>query len=237
MTFHAWFNWGGRYHDPHPKQMVRTLGVSEVVPCDRWHVKLTQHGQTRREFMMNYFSIGIDAQIARNFHELRENKPYLFKSQTANKIIYALLGVNAHWHAIKMKRHGALSKGLTCTLDGKEIEIPSNITGIILLNIASYAGGMNLWGKGSRTQPQSVNDGTFEVVGIRSPLHVAMTRFHLASAIRLGQGQTMVIEAQTEGSMDTLYYQIDGEAESCCIRESMKFEIQHKDTVSVLKRN
>jgi diacylglycerol kinase (ATP) len=36
----------------------------------------------------NYFSIGIDAKIALQFHEKRNSNPEMFKNQTVNKMWY-----------------------------------------------------------------------------------------------------------------------------------------------------
>ncbi len=42
--------------------------------------------------MNNYFSIGIDAKIALQFHEKRNQNPEMFTNQTVNKMWYAKLG-------------------------------------------------------------------------------------------------------------------------------------------------
>ena len=45
-----------------------------------------------------------------------------------------------------IKGGGALHRVAELFLDGKAVEIPSDVTGIILVNIASYGGGTDPWG-------------------------------------------------------------------------------------------
>jgi hypothetical protein len=63
--------------------------------------------------------------------------------------------------------------------------------GVILLNIQSYAGGCDLWGKSKRTDsrfsPPSMSDGLFEVVGIKGTFHMAKIQTGGAKAKRIGQ--------------------------------------------------
>ena len=56
-------------------------------------------------------------------------------------------------------------------MDGGALELPEDIEGILLLNIPSYMGGVNLWASGAarnapaldEAAPQSFCDGTLEV--------------------------------------------------------------------------
>jgi hypothetical protein len=59
-------------------------------------------------------------------------------------------------------------------LDGTEITIPSNICGICVLNINSYAGGSDLWGK---TPVTSYQDKKFEVIGIKGALELVIISY------------------------------------------------------------
>lgn len=54
-------------------------------------------------------------------------------------------------------------------VDGQPLELPEDIEGVLLLNIASYMGGVNLWASGAAAAtaapldaPQSFCDGVLE---------------------------------------------------------------------------
>lgn len=62
-----------------------------------------------------------------------------------------------------------LRKPLQVECDGKPLELPEDIEGILLLNINSYMGGVNLWASGAgqpgrqASAKQSICDGYLEV--------------------------------------------------------------------------
>ena len=65
---------------------------------DRWTVSfdppfIDDHGNPTSEIrMLNYFSIGVDARVALQFHQTRNSSPQLFNSRLVNKGWYGLFG-------------------------------------------------------------------------------------------------------------------------------------------------
>jgi diacylglycerol kinase (ATP) len=135
--------------------IVKQLETATVVPVDRWKIRtLTLSGEEKSVVMNNYFSIGnpiiiyfylkfagTDAGICLDFHLLRNDKPDLFKSRTINKMWYTIFG------GMSTMRGGvALCDQILLAIDGKVVDLPRDVTGIIVLNLASYSAGADLWG-------------------------------------------------------------------------------------------
>jgi diacylglycerol kinase (ATP) len=118
--------------------------------------------------MNNYCSFGVDAKVALQFHDLRTQSPELCSTRLGNKIWYALNGVRAIFDdlpfidenlqlivcyracvcqpvivsvTVSLMQHCYLIQ-----VDGELIVLPKQIEGLIILNVASYAGGSDLWG-------------------------------------------------------------------------------------------
>jgi len=126
----------------------------EVTMLDRWQVQCTSPSKFKKDVVMNnYLGIGVDAQISLNFHLNRESLPHLFTSRFINKYVwYASSGGKE----ILMQRFSGFPKFVTLEADGKYVDLPPGTEGIILLNIKSYGGGVNLWG--GETANESEND-------------------------------------------------------------------------------
>ena len=113
---------------------------------------------------------------------------------------------------------------LTKDDEWKKIEMPNSVKALVLVNLQSYAGGRNIWGKSRLSKREAdrgltdpkLNDGLFEVVGFRTGWHTGFVMVGLAHCIRLGQGKAARIRAQRvkgdpAGEIESLYMQIDGE--------------------------
>ena len=136
--------------------------------------------------------------------------------------------------------------------DGVPLTLPPGTEGIIILNIASYGGGSDLWDEARgaplparadrfRTPPAvpaSMSDGMLEVVGVTDVVHLAFSLGGLSNGVRICQGKTMRVRELAGG----VPLQIDGEP--CNLTpagpegsEPFDFEMAIEDQVYVLGRS
>lgn len=90
----------------------------------------------------NYFSIGIESEVALAFHCEREEHPERFTSPLTNKLIYLKKGLSKLNGPLLHKR-----VQIVVSKEGSEYEelkIPKTCRSLILLNIDSYAAGTKL---------------------------------------------------------------------------------------------
>lgn len=81
-----------------PTDLLERIGAATAHTLDRWTVRVTYAARSRRiplkwtapaehsEQMYNYFSVGVDAQVALNFHQARQSRLYVFSSRVINKV-------------------------------------------------------------------------------------------------------------------------------------------------------
>jgi len=83
--------WGGGYDKEDVASVLSAVMQGEFVTLDRWNLSVTSpaNPEPMRKFMNNYYSIGLDALIALDFHNQREANPEAFKNGTVNQMRYA----------------------------------------------------------------------------------------------------------------------------------------------------
>lgn len=173
----------------------------------------------------NYFSFGMDAQIAYGFHRLREEKPWLARGRVANKAIYSGFGCSQGWFCASCSPNKIRTIQTVAKVnvkrndsdDWEEIPIPPQVRALVLLNLQSYAGGRNPWGmpnseelKKNGWSTAKPNDGLLEVVGLHDGWHTALVMAKVSPATRLTQARSIRLELHGE-YRSKAYLQVDGE--------------------------
>lgn len=211
--------WGGGYDKESIEGIVDCLEKGSEMLIDRWSVKITDDAtqEERRLILNNYFSVGIDAKIALDFHLAREKNPKKFKSRTINKMYYAQYGALSMFGGTP-----EVPEKIKLFVDDIEIVLPSKLEGIMVLNLPSWAGGKNPWGSHSdEWYPQSVSDNIVEVIGLKGSFHMGRIQGNMSDGIKLAQGSKVVFEWVDDSELPV---QLDGEP---WVNSKCKIVIEH----------
>lgn len=142
--------WGS---DTNPTEMdtnlyLQKIQEAKICDLDRWKIEIMSYGrtlslrrQTKMTYMYNYFSIGVDAQIALDFHKARDSKLYICKNRLFNKLLYLCFGTQQ----VVAADYRDLEQRIEVFLDNKKVDLPP-LEALIFTNIPSWAAGVNLWG-------------------------------------------------------------------------------------------
>ncbi|EQC41931.1 hypothetical protein SDRG_00784 [Saprolegnia diclina VS20] len=237
--------WGGGYSDQRISDILSDLENAHTCLLDRWRVDLNG---AKHCVLNNYFGVGVDAQVALEFHEQRERSPALFMSQFINKLWYSRFGAKN----FITRTCANLETKIQLVCDGEPILLPPGIEGVIVANINSYGGGSVLWhdndvdneytftqphGQQRFFGPASMQDGLLDVVAVTGTLHLGQLQVGLSKAIRLCQCKHIEIKL-----LERLPIQIDGEPrmqDACAIDISFFHQafmlgktIEERDTVA-----
>ncbi|RAL51576.1 hypothetical protein DM860_011078 [Cuscuta australis] len=230
--------WGGGFSMVEGQGGVGTflhdLNNAAVTMLDRWRVDISDEKSVpdaknvKPRFMMNYLGIGCDAKVAYEFHINREENPKKFYSQFVNKLRYAKEGARD----IMDRTCADLPWQVWLEVDGKDIQIPNDAEGLIVLNIGSYMGGVDLWQNDLEHdddfEHQSMHDKMLEVVCVSGAWQLGKLQVGLSQARRLAQGGTIRIHVSSPFPV-----QIDGEP---FIQQPGCIEITHHGQVFMLRR-
>ncbi|KAK4415246.1 Diacylglycerol kinase [Sesamum alatum] len=174
----------------------------------------------------NYFSIGMDAQVAYGFHHLRNEKPYLAQGPISNKLIYSGYSCTQGWFFTPCSSDPGLRslrnilriyiKKVNCS-KWEQIAVPSSVRSIVALNLPSYGSGRNPWGnlKPDYLEKRGfveahADDGLLEVFGLKQGWHASMVMVELISAKHIAQASAIRFELRG-GEWKEAYMQTDGE--------------------------
>lgn len=155
--------WGLEKGKPDVDRFLRDVDKASVALLDRWsHVlsplvhapgastSASSSGGAAsvgvRRIMNNYFSLGSDAKVTLDVHSTREAHPDWFQSQAGNKLWYVSAGAGEF---IARSAKG-ISSQIQIECDGRVLQLPAELEGVVVLNINSFMGGVELWKSGSQ---------------------------------------------------------------------------------------
>lgn len=176
--------WGLEKGMPDIDRFLRDVDKASVALLDRWSMHLSPQNAPGtvaiKRIINNYFSLGSDAKVTLDVHSTREAHPDWFQSQAGNKLWYVSAGAGEF---IARSAKG-ISSQIQIECDGRVIQLPSELEGVVVLNINSFMGGVELWKSGSnRGHKSNKNLETILSAETRpSPLLHPLS-FHLSSPL------------------------------------------------------
>ncbi|XP_048526386.1 eye-specific diacylglycerol kinase isoform X2 [Dendroctonus ponderosae] len=227
--------WGGGYTDEPISKILTNINHSDTVLLDRWclDVETNQSADQSNDgketlplsVVNNYYSLGVDAHIALEFHEAREAHPEKFNSRLRNKMFYGQMGGK---DLLRRKWKG-LADYVTLECDGNDITPKLKelrVHAIVFLNIGSYGGGTKPWSKTMGSSDPSTEDGLIEVLGL--------TTYQLPLLQAGGHG-TSITQCRSAKivTTKTIPMQVDGEA--CKLKPSI-ISISHLNKATMLAK-
>ncbi|NWZ31083.1 DGKD kinase, partial [Asarcornis scutulata] len=197
-------------------------GASPAVPAAFSHF-------SEKCVMNNYFGIGLDAKISLEFNNKRDEHPKKCSSRTKNMMWYGVLGTKE----LLQRTYKNLEQRVQLECDGVPISLPS-LQGIAVLNIPSYAGGINFWGgtkEDNNFGAPSFDDKKLEVVAVFGSIQMAVSRVINLQHHRIAQCRVVKITIRGDEGVPV---QVDGEA---WIQPPGVIKIQHKNRAQMLTRD
>jgi len=193
---------------------------AQLFMMDRWKIEMnpapkqtTTFGEGNTSYFCNYFSIGVDAKVAKDFESCRKSCGSCFCCPCINKMWYA-------WHG------GKCSTACTCTAVEQVAkfwntsgESPLELTetvehdSVVFANINSFSAGLDLWkndsSKHEMSGEQAANDGKLEMIGVDGTQQLGRAQVSECCAHfdRLSQGKEYTIQVR-----HPIHMQMDGEA-------------------------
>ncbi|XP_055914439.1 eye-specific diacylglycerol kinase isoform X1 [Eupeodes corollae] len=213
--------WGGGYTDEPIGKILFEIGMSNTILLDRWRVNVTPNPDAEPtekgkdnlplNVINNYFSFGVDAHIALEFHEAREAHPERFNSRLRNKMYYGQMGGKD----LILRKYRNLADWVTLEADGVDYTPKlkeARVHAILVLNIPSYGGGTHPWNDSFTKCVPATDDGMFEIVGL--------TTYQLPM-LQAGAHGTCIVQCKSAKivTTKTIPMQVDGEA--CRVKPSI----------------
>ncbi|NXM24491.1 DGKD kinase, partial [Oxyruncus cristatus] len=213
----------------HPILQCQLSGASVQLPPNPLSLSAAFSHFSEKCVMNNYFGIGLDAKISLEFNNKRDEHPKKCSSRTKNMMWYGVLGTKE----LLQRTYKNLEQRVQLECDGVPISLPS-LQGIAVLNIPSYAGGINFWGgtkEDNNFGAPSFDDKKLEVVAVFGSIQMAVSRVINLQHHRIAQCRVVKITIRGDEGVPV---QVDGEA---WIQPPGVIKIQHKNRAQMLTRD
>lgn len=198
-----------------PDRIKRIRESQHVEDLDVWNIRverLETHEVVNHQ-MLNYFSIGVDAECAVDFEKFRQGPcKCCLCCRCMSLACYVPIGMQNVWCKRPLRQYCTVDIDGYST-DGEESNRVERITmerrdkTIIFLAIPSMYGGTDPW---TSDVPRSINDKKFEVVMQGSMVSLGLLQLGFGCTSRpkcQGRGATIEVE-------EPCFYQVDGEGKT-----------------------
>lgn len=168
---------------------------------DVWRVTIYEGEESKiQKMMLNYFSIGVDASIAKNFSDMREKMPQLFVSHIASKMMYVPVSLATD---DKVILNDFLS-GHYIDQDDQELKFVFDDSSktFVCQAITKIYGGADLWKSNNR----SIDDGLFEIIQTGGVFHLGLDHIGLKVSQNMDKAKNAFLK-----TTKSVIYQVDGE--------------------------
>jgi len=208
-----------------------------ITLLDRWVVTaLDKNGEMlQRKHMVNYFSMGYDADIVWRYQKDRKKSPEKYNTPWKNNYGHVESAIVRMFQPAR-----PLKKNVKLVCDGDEHELWQEDSSIAIKNIPSMAKGVNYWGTpenevldpdNSSLKSSKVGDGKLEVMAVKGLVDMILIRTGVINSMRrLAQCTEIDIKLRS-GRMPKV--QIDGEAYDFG-KKAKLLQIRHLTTLFAL---
>ncbi|XP_022237167.1 eye-specific diacylglycerol kinase-like [Limulus polyphemus] len=231
--------WGGGYTDEPISKIISNIQTGDIVQLDRWDVTVEKNPDVDSSsleggkedlplnVLNNYFSIGVDAHIALEFHEAREARPNRFNSRLRNKMFYG----QASGKDLLQRKWKDLCNYVSLECDGQDFTPKLKelrIHAILFLNVPSYGGGTRPWLRpAAGFELQRTDDGLIEVLGLTTyQLPLLQARGHGTCIAQCRHARVITTR--------TIPMQVDGEP--CKLLPSI-IELRLRNTANMIAKS
>ncbi|DBA86900.1 hypothetical protein WJX79_000527 [Trebouxia sp. C0005] len=174
-----------------------------------------------------YFTVGLDAEAAYRFNEVRNNKPKLAKYRWQNIGWYFYEAMATGWFLGAKPLRKKIAKLRVRRGDDQaweEIIVPSSVRAIVMINLQTYMGGRDLWGLHDHHMPEEqvknlkkpiFDDGLLEIVGLKGGFHTGAVLTGVSDHIhgeRIAQASEVEVYFEMQnGRKGLTHMRLDGE--------------------------